>query len=205
MQVALPPKWKKRSWVLTGYLTDSLGIGCILQFRFTPPLRIMSRESMILLVHSAGRMIGFWKPEELGRQAALLSLQNSLSGEPTRMVMGKRFGKCDQWVRTKLRKKSSFFRSESSSVTGGCRVELVADKWKILKSANWGKKKQQESYIQLTNRKMDIHEATCREAADLKREELALQRETFDLLRKKRDKDFLFYNSRIDVTLPRMQ
>nr|GEV03899.1 hypothetical protein [Tanacetum cinerariifolium] len=36
-------------------------------------------------------------------------------------------------------------------------VEMVADTWKSIKSANWEKmKEQQESYIQLKNRELDI-------------------------------------------------
>ncbi|GJU29405.1 putative reverse transcriptase domain-containing protein [Tanacetum coccineum] len=63
--VALPPKWKKHSWMVPGQPTDRLGIEHILQFGSIPPLW-MSRESTIHPVCSAGRMIGFWKLEELG-------------------------------------------------------------------------------------------------------------------------------------------
>ncbi|GJY55275.1 zf-CCHC domain-containing protein, partial [Tanacetum coccineum] len=51
--------------MVTGRPTYRLGIGRILQFDSIPLLRI-SRELTILPVCSAGRMIGFWKPEELG-------------------------------------------------------------------------------------------------------------------------------------------
>nr|GFA59859.1 hypothetical protein [Tanacetum cinerariifolium] len=54
-------------------------------------------------------------------------------------------------------KASSSTRYESSSITRGGVVELVADKWKNNKSANWGKKKEkQNSYIQLKNRELDL-------------------------------------------------
>nr|GFA63470.1 hypothetical protein [Tanacetum cinerariifolium] len=44
-------------------------------------------------------------------------------------------------------------------------------------SAKWGRmKEQQDSYIQLKNRELDIQEAARREAANLKREKLAIQR-----------------------------
>ncbi|GKE50828.1 hypothetical protein Tco_1485984 [Tanacetum coccineum] len=52
----------------------------------------------------------------------------------------------------------------------------------------------------------DIKEAAHREAAKLKGEELALQLETLELLRKKKmDKDLIFYNSRIAESLPQLQ
>ncbi|GKD00808.1 hypothetical protein Tco_1171082 [Tanacetum coccineum] len=55
------------------------------------------------------------------------------------------------------KKASSSSRSTSSAVAGGGLVELVADKWKSIKSASWGKKKeQQDSYIQLKNRELDL-------------------------------------------------
>ncbi|GJX55534.1 hypothetical protein Tco_0285431 [Tanacetum coccineum] len=38
-RVALPPKWKRRSWVVTGRPIDRLGIGHTLQFDSTPLLR----------------------------------------------------------------------------------------------------------------------------------------------------------------------
>ncbi|GJS09900.1 hypothetical protein Tco_0366696 [Tanacetum coccineum] len=80
-------------------------------------------------------------------------------------------------------KASSSSRYESSSVAGGGLNELVVDKWKTIKSDSWGnKKEQQESYIQLKNQELDIQEAAHRDAADLKREELVLQRETLELL-----------------------
>ncbi|GJU42897.1 hypothetical protein Tco_1195854 [Tanacetum coccineum] len=41
------------------------------------------------------------------------------------------------------KKASSSAHYESSSIIRGGLVELVADKWKNIKSANWGKKKEQ--------------------------------------------------------------
>ncbi|GKC73520.1 hypothetical protein Tco_1119403 [Tanacetum coccineum] len=85
------------------------------------------------------------------------------------------------------KKASSSHRSESSSVVGGGLVELVADKWKSIKSASWGKKKeQQDSYIQLNNQELDLKDVTRYEAAELKREELALQGQTLELDVKKK-------------------
>ncbi|GKA83058.1 hypothetical protein Tco_0789806 [Tanacetum coccineum] len=97
------------------------------------------------------------------------------------------------------KKASSSSRSESSSFER-CLVELVADKWKSIKLASWGKnKEQQDSYIQLKNRELDLQDAARREATEFKREELALQHQTLELpIKKKRDKDTFFYNSRID-------
>ncbi|GKD42815.1 hypothetical protein Tco_1267460 [Tanacetum coccineum] len=55
---------------------------------------------------------------------------------------------------------------------------------------------QQQSYIQLKNRKLDIREAKRRKAAELKREKIAIQRRTLELAdREKRDRDILFNNS----------
>ncbi|GJZ12494.1 hypothetical protein Tco_0547724 [Tanacetum coccineum] len=74
----------------------------------------------------------------------------------------------------------------SSSVARGGLVELVADKWKSIKSASCGEKKnQQDSYIQLKNQELDLQDATRRKAAELKREELALQRQTLELALKR--------------------
>ncbi|GKB56161.1 hypothetical protein Tco_0912347 [Tanacetum coccineum] len=89
----------------------------------------------------------------------------------------------------------------------GGLVDLVVDKWKSLKSTSWGKKKEQhESYIQLKNQELYIQEVAYREVAELKRDDLALQRQTLELkLKNKRDKELIFYNSRIDKTLPLMQ
>ncbi|GJU85993.1 hypothetical protein Tco_1293539 [Tanacetum coccineum] len=65
---------------------------------------------------------------------------------------------------------------------------------------------QQDSYIQLKNRELDIQEAARKEAAELKRAKLEIQRRTLELAEgKKRDKDILFYNSVIDLSLPAIQ
>ncbi|GKB76662.1 hypothetical protein Tco_0943557 [Tanacetum coccineum] len=58
----------------------------------------------------------------------------------------------------------------------------------------------------LKNQELDIREAKRREAAELKREKLAIQRRTLELAeREKRDKDILFYNSEISSSLPAIQ
>ncbi|GJW46933.1 hypothetical protein Tco_0078579 [Tanacetum coccineum] len=95
------------------------------------------------------------------------------------------------------KKPSSSYRSATSSVAGGGLDELVPDKWKSIKSEGWGKKKeQQDSYIQLKNRELDLQDTARREAAELKRKELALQPQTLVLaVKKKRDKDIFFYSS----------
>ncbi|GJR51747.1 hypothetical protein Tco_1402268 [Tanacetum coccineum] len=50
---------------------------------------------------------------------------------------------------------------------------------------------------------LDIREGDRREAAELKREKLAIQRRTLELAeREKRDRDILFYNSEISSSLP---
>ncbi|GJS51591.1 hypothetical protein Tco_0624953 [Tanacetum coccineum] len=56
------------------------------------------------------------------------------------------------------------------------------------------------------NQELDIREAERREAAELKREKLAIQRQTLELAeREKQDKDILFYNSEIGSYLPAIQ
>ncbi|GKB88433.1 hypothetical protein Tco_0960705, partial [Tanacetum coccineum] len=68
----------------------------------------------------------------------------------------------------KKKASSSSSRSATSSVAGGGLVDLVADEWKNIKSASRGKKKgQQDSYIQLKNRELDIQDAARREATEL--------------------------------------
>ncbi|GKE02254.1 hypothetical protein Tco_1390237 [Tanacetum coccineum] len=62
------------------------------------------------------------------------------------------------WDRAKNKVASSSSCSEFSSIAGGGLVELVANKWKSIKSATWGKKKeQQESYIHLKNQELEIN------------------------------------------------
>ncbi|GKE24845.1 hypothetical protein Tco_1436357 [Tanacetum coccineum] len=51
--VALPSKWKKRSWMVTGRPTDHLGIGCILQFDSTPLLWFWKRIQALLMDSSS--------------------------------------------------------------------------------------------------------------------------------------------------------
>nr|GEX59484.1 hypothetical protein [Tanacetum cinerariifolium] len=80
-------------------------------------------------------------------------------------------------------------KSSASSCEGSSFVDLVANKFFNCKSAKWGKtKEQQDSYIQLKNRELDIQEVARREAADLKRKKLEIQRRTLELAQKKRTK-----------------
>ncbi|GJW36460.1 hypothetical protein Tco_0059380 [Tanacetum coccineum] len=61
------------------------------------------------------------------------------------------------------------------------------------------------SFVDL-NRELSIREAEAREAAQLKREKLEIQRRTLELAeREKRDRDILFYNSIIDPCLAPIQ
>ncbi|GJZ16676.1 hypothetical protein Tco_0552799 [Tanacetum coccineum] len=69
-KVALLPRWKKRSWRVIVRPIDRLGTGRTLHFYSIPLLHLMSRESTILPVCSVGKVIGFWKPEELGRECS---------------------------------------------------------------------------------------------------------------------------------------
>nr|GEV15644.1 Gag-Pol polyprotein [Tanacetum cinerariifolium] len=73
----------------------------------------------------------------------------------------------------KANKKSfASFREGSSSF-----VDLVADKYLGIKSTKWEKmQEQQDSYIQLKNRVLDIQKAARKEAAKLKKEKLEIQR-----------------------------
>ncbi|GKA95776.1 hypothetical protein Tco_0817871 [Tanacetum coccineum] len=114
VQVALLSKWKKCSWVVTYRPTDRLGIGHILQFDSTPLFRgILSSHSVaftlrekwkkrnldvslvapsaLLLEKDASASKRFLPAIERDsfccrRQAALLSLQNSLSGSSRGLV-----------------------------------------------------------------------------------------------------------------------
>ncbi|GJT60527.1 hypothetical protein Tco_1004060 [Tanacetum coccineum] len=93
-QIVFRLKWKKRSWMVAVRPTDRPGTGRILLIDFIPlprhsaafPLRetwkkrsldvsLMALsayvgESTIIPVCSVGRVIGFWKPEELGRECS---------------------------------------------------------------------------------------------------------------------------------------
>ncbi|GJS80066.1 RNA-directed DNA polymerase, eukaryota, reverse transcriptase zinc-binding domain protein [Tanacetum coccineum] len=104
---------------------------------------------------------------------------------------------------SKAKKKSYASSREGSSSF----VDLVADKYLGIKSTKREKmQEQQDSYIQLKNRELDIQEAARKEAADLKREKLEIQRRKLQLYeKKKRDKDILFYNSVIDPSLLAIQ
>ncbi|GKA23664.1 protein RCC2 [Tanacetum coccineum] len=105
--------------------------------------------------------------------------------------------------RAKTKKKSSASSREGSSSF----VDLVADKFLNMKKEKRGKREeQQQSYIQLKNLKLDIWEVERWEAAELKREKLAIQRRTLELAeREKRDRDILLYNSEISSSLPAIQ
>ncbi|GKB84803.1 RNA-directed DNA polymerase, eukaryota [Tanacetum coccineum] len=83
---------------------------------------------------------------------------------------------------SKAKKKSSASSREGSSSF----VDLVADKYLGIKSTKWEKmQEQQDSYIQLKNRELDIQEAARKEAAGLKREKLEIQRRKLQLYEKK--------------------
>ncbi|GJX96471.1 hypothetical protein Tco_0352269 [Tanacetum coccineum] len=92
--VALLPKWKKRSWVVTCHPTNSLGIGHILQFDSTPLIRVLGGVgglAPVLLEEDASATKRFLPAIARDlfccrRQAALLSLQNSLSGSSRGLV-----------------------------------------------------------------------------------------------------------------------
>nr|GEW50764.1 hypothetical protein [Tanacetum cinerariifolium] len=72
---------------------------------------------------------------------------------------------------SKAKKKSS----ASSHKGFSSFVDLEADKYLGIKSTKWEKmQEQQDSYIQLKNRKLDIQEAVRKKAADLKREKLEI-------------------------------
>nr|GEV64071.1 hypothetical protein [Tanacetum cinerariifolium] len=83
-------------------------------------------------------------------------------------------------------------------------VDLVADKFYNMKQKK--KNKEQQAYMEMKNRELNIREAEAREIAQLKREKLEIQRRTLELAEKdKRDRDILFYNSIIDTNLPPIQ
>ncbi|GJW31372.1 hypothetical protein Tco_0051404 [Tanacetum coccineum] len=88
---------------------------------------------------------------------------------------------------SKAKKKSAGSSRRGSSSF----VDLVADKFLNIKQTKWGKRdEQQQSYIELKNRELNIREAEVREAAKLKREKLEIQRRTLELAeREKRDRD----------------
>ncbi|GKE97223.1 hypothetical protein Tco_1582078 [Tanacetum coccineum] len=92
----------------------------------------------------------------------------------------------------KAKKKSYASSPEGSSSF----VDLVADKYIGIKSTKWEKMhEQKDSYIKLNNQELDIQEVVRKEATDLKRVKLEIQRRKLQLYEKeKRDKDILFYN-----------
>ncbi|GJX45505.1 probable LRR receptor-like serine/threonine-protein kinase [Tanacetum coccineum] len=119
------------------------------------------------------------------------------------------------------RKKSKTYETTSGSASSGLNLNEEADedvektqefqkmgrdRAKAKKKAAGKKDKKQQSYIELKNRKLSIREAEAREIAQLKREKLEIQRRTLELAeREKRERDILFYNSAIDMTLPPIQ
>ncbi|GJS50018.1 hypothetical protein Tco_0600139 [Tanacetum coccineum] len=100
-------------------------------------------------------------------------------------------------------------KSPASSREGSFSfVDLVADKYLGIKSTKWERMQEQnDSYIQLKNRELDIQKVARKEATDLKREKLKIQRRKLQLYKKKkkRDKNILFYNLVIDPSLPVIQ
>nr|GEV58169.1 hypothetical protein [Tanacetum cinerariifolium] len=91
--------------------------------------------------------------------------------------------------RSKAKKKSV----GSSRVGSFSFVDLVADKLLNMKRKKWGKRdEQQQSYIKLKYWELSIREAGVREAAQLKRERLEIQRRMLELAEgEKRDRDHL--------------
>ncbi|GJT65908.1 hypothetical protein Tco_1017388 [Tanacetum coccineum] len=118
-------------------------------------------------------------------------------------------------VRVKGSKKAKTSKTTSDSTHGGLNLNEESDgsgeevrKVRPMGQDRAKKKASSSSRSESSCRrriKNCVQEAARREAADLRREEVILQREMLELLRKKkRDKDFLFSNSRIDETLPRV-
>ncbi|GKD43217.1 hypothetical protein Tco_1267862 [Tanacetum coccineum] len=82
---------------------------------------------------------------------------------------------------SKAKNKSSTSSREGSSSF----VNLVAEKFLNIKSTKWEKmQEQQGSYIQVKNRELDMQEAARKEAAELKRSKLEIQRRTLELAEK---------------------
>nr|GFA06349.1 hypothetical protein [Tanacetum cinerariifolium] len=80
-------------------------------------------------------------------------------------------------------KNKSFASSRDGSSS---LVDLVADKYLGIKSTKWGRMhEQQDSYIQLTNRELDIHDAARKKATDLKREKSEIQCRKLQLYEKR--------------------
>nr|GEX67139.1 hypothetical protein [Tanacetum cinerariifolium] len=76
---------------------------------------------------------------------------------------------------------------------------------KAKKKSSASSREGSSSFVDL-NRELDIREAERREAAELKREEIEIQRRTLELAeREKWDRDILIYNSKINFSLPAIQ
>ncbi|GKA99223.1 ribonuclease H-like domain-containing protein [Tanacetum coccineum] len=79
---------------------------------------------------------------------------------------------------SKAKNKSSTSSREGSSSF----VDLVDDKFLNIKSTKWEKmQEQQDSYIKVKNRELDMQEAARKEAVQLKRAKLEIQRRTLEL------------------------
>ena len=68
------------------------------------------------------------------------------------------------------------------------------------------KQKEHEAYMELKKQEIASREAEARELAQLKRENLKLQRKQYKLAEsEKRDRDMIFYMTPIESTLPLLQ
>nr|GEW52344.1 hypothetical protein [Tanacetum cinerariifolium] len=90
-------------------------------------------------------------------------------------------------------KKSKVSETTSGPAQGGFNLNDEADESeKRLKKSDRDQlekmKEQQDSYIQLKNQELDIHEAGRQEAADFKREKLKMQRRALELAEKEKKK-----------------
>ncbi|GKD03725.1 hypothetical protein Tco_1178699 [Tanacetum coccineum] len=115
-------------------------------------------------------------------------------------------------------KKSKTSETTSGSAYGGFKLNNEADESEeeIQEKQAMGRdraKAKKKSFVSscdgsslFVDLELDIWEAERREAAELKREKLAIQRRTLELAeRDKRDRDILFYNSKISFSLPAIQ
>ncbi|GJV92950.1 retrotransposon protein, putative, ty3-gypsy subclass [Tanacetum coccineum] len=122
----------------------------------------------------------------------------------------------------KGRKKSKTSETTSGSASGGFNLNNEADeaeeetqevrppgrdKSKAKKKSVASSRGKSSSIVDLLkNRELDIREAERREAAEFRREKIAIQRRTLELAEKeKRDIDILFYNTEINSSLPTIQ
>ncbi|GJR00844.1 hypothetical protein Tco_0523828 [Tanacetum coccineum] len=92
---------------------------------------------------------------------------------------------------SKAKKKSH----DSSRGGSSSFVALVVDKYLGIRSTQWEKmQEQQDSYIQLKNQELNIHEAAHKEEADLKIEKLEIHHRKLQLYKKKRNETKPFYS-----------